>query len=655
MRLRLSVILLTTLATVSVFGGAAAPQSGTAGEGETAGWLRAGRKIPFPATGRRGSSGLQGSFDILSSTDDIRALEAWRDTVWVGTEGGLFAWALSSDTLLSCAGPAFTGITCIAVAGEELWVGGDAGISVRGRGRWRHYTKGRNRFFSHITDISTGERRVWISTWGNGAGCIEDDTLRIFTMADSLLDDRVSCTVEENPYTIWFGTASGVCRTDSFSWQSMRYGRKIPVGRVEDMIIDEGEELFIAVAGQGVSVYSYGRVRNFGPGLPSSDVMSLSLDGTGTVWAAGRRGASMWDGSGWTPARVPGLSLVSYDLLSADHDTEGRTFMGSSNGRVIALSREGFREKRIEGRFPENTVTGITGGGGSVWLTGREGVYRYDRAVTRYALPDPWFESMVSGLAVEGERGFWLATRLGILHYTGAGWEVYDRRNGLPTENFTDVVSAEGELWFSTFDSGVLRLTTDGWIHYTERQGLPGLGITGLVSDRNGTVWAADMSGSVARFTGGGWQTMELPGAGTAAEAAPADSFYADDPAIRFLRGSASDEAFSSSAVLGLDGSGRCMIALPEVLYIQTSAGWSSLESPLRAEGLRATALAGTLEGDIWVGSEEGVFVLAGGSWTRLDASSGLSSDHVTSIFQDGKAAVWIGTADGGITRYVKD
>lgn len=635
----------------------AAPGRGGAPEDGTAGWIDAGRKLYFPPGGTGAGRSLPGTFDIFTSPGGVTAVETWRDTVWVGTEGGLYAWALTPDTLLRCRGPAFTGITSIAVVGEGLWVGGDAGLSIRSGGRWRHYTSDRNRFLSRITGISQGERRVWISTWGRGAGFVEDDTLRIFTMADSLLDDRVTCVVEENPHTIWFGTASGVCRADSFSWQSMRYGSRIPVGRVEDMTIDEEGGLFIAVAGAGVALYSHGRVRTFGEadGLPSREVRSLSLDATGTVWAAGLSGVSVWEGSGWTPLRFPGISLRSFDLLSADHDPGGGSVLGSSAGSVLRLSRESLREKRIEDGLPEKTVIDIAGAGGGVWFAGRSAVYRYDGGMTEYPLPGPWFDSMVSGIEVGGASDVWLSTRLGILHYAGGGWEVYDRRNGLPTEHFTGVVSSGGELWFSTFDSGVLRLTGEGWVHYTERHGLPGSGITGLVADRSGAVWVSDGSGAVARFAGGDWDLLDLPSRAAGAGPSDADSSYAEDPAIRFLEGSSSGGAPGSGAVLGLDGSGRCLIVLPDMIFMQTPAGWSSLESPLRSRGLNATSVAGTVSGRIWIGSDDGAFVLEKGGWVHIGPASGLSGRYVNSIFEDASGAVWIATSGGGLTRFTPE
>jgi ligand-binding sensor domain-containing protein len=427
---------------------------------------------------------------------------------------------------------------------------------------------------------------------------------------------------------------------------------------VRDMILTEEGDLFVSVARQGVARYSLGRVSIYGPGqgLTDREIYQFGLDAAARVWAAGRGGLSTWDGSGWTPVRLEGAALGARDYTAVSHDPEGGTYLGSSDGVIIALTRDSFLERQLPAHGPERKIGLVAAGGGAVYLAGLKAVYRYDGEFTPIELPGSWFEGTVTGLLPERGGGLWLSTRFGILHYTGSVWEVFDRRQGLPTENFTCAAAGErGELWFGTFDRGVLRLTAEGWVHYRRTHGLPDERITSMAAGRPGTIWVSTVSGRVAGFNGKSWETLDIVEPSEPARPAlpPADSVLFDDPSVRLLPQQGSDLEGSFPPVIGIDGSGRCMFCTTEGVYFQSEAGWRLIDTPAVRSGVRPTALRGTIDGNIWLGtSGAGVFCLTGGEWLHVDSTTGLGSDNVLSIEEDRSGTVWIGTMDGGVTRY---
>jgi ligand-binding sensor domain-containing protein len=426
---------------------------------------------------------------------------------------------------------------------------------------------------------------------------------------------------------------------------------------VRDIVLTEEGGLFVSVARQGVAGYSLGRVKRYGPGqgLPDRDIYSFGLDAGGRVWACGRGGISTWDGSGWTPLRIEGIPLGGRDYTALAHDPEGGAYLGASDGSMIYLGRDSYMEKRLPSSGPERQISLIAGSGRSLYLAGRRAVYRYDGGFTPIGLPGSWFEGAVTGL-VPGQGGrLWLSTRFGILHHTGRGWEVFDRRQGLPTEHFTCAAAgSEGELWFGSFDSGVLRLTAGGWVHYRRKHGLPDERISSMIADRSGTVWVSTLSGKVASFDGEEWAVLDAVGTGADSRMIPAaDSIFMEDPSVRFLSSTGAKMAGTFPPVLGRDGSGRCMVCSPEGIFLQSEAGWRVLDTPLHRSGARPTALMGAIDGSIWLATRgEGVYVLADGRWLQVGRSGRLGSDHVLAVEQDASGVIWLGTRTGGVTRY---
>jgi len=627
-------------------------------EAEKGGWMVAGRTIRFAAleTARRPAAGR---LENYCSARMVRDLLSIGDTLWIGTEGGLFAYSMSRDSITFVPAPLPGSIEAVAIddAGS-LWVGGRNGLGIRLGTGWARYTDDANSFFSRIMDISPGEGRVWLATYGKGAGCIEGGDLTIYTRKDSLLDDRVLRVLEQENETVWFGTASGMCRADTLRWESMRFGSRLPIGSVNDILLDEEGNLFLAIARRGAAVYNLGRVRTYGlgRGLPERDIAGFSLDPLGKVWAAGRSGVSTFDGSAWTPYRLTSVPIGRYSFLSIHHGMDGECYLGTDEGTILVIGRETVREIALPQRFPENTVTRLRMFGKALWAIGVDRLYRLGDSGGIIEPPDEHFRGTMTDVwAGEGEE-VWVSSRFGLLRHDGSSWQVFDRRQGLPTEQFNRIVrDGEGHLWFGTYERGLLRLTGENWVHYSTGSGLPDDRIEDLVVDRNGEPWVLTATGGIARFHGERWEELTLPFEKPAVGPEP-DSVQAYEPFIRFISSADGGQAprdGSGACVLGLDGLGNCMVACDSGIYRFTGTSWQVIEPPEGVSSLGATALLGTARGAIWVGTEDrGIFIRSRGGWRRLGIEQGLGDDHIESLCEDASGNIWIGTRFGGLSRF---
>ncbi len=630
---------------------------------DTGGWISSGRVYPFV---ERGSSTLGVAGGVLTGFEPARkvnALYSLNDTLWIGTDGGLFAYDIMGDSLIAIDGPLFNTVTAVTADGDgALWVGSEAGLSIRREGIWRHYTAEERRVFQRIRDIVRGDGRMWIGTFGFGCAHIAGDTLTYYSREDSLLDDRVLSIIEEPRHSMLFGTSSGLCRADSFHWESLRYGYKIPLGPVEDIAYSEEGDIFLAVSRQGVVRYSLGRVRHYRSmdGLPSDDIHSFSLDQTGRIWAAGSSGLSIYDGSGWIPFRPPEIRLSGSNVLSIHHDVDDNCFIGTDDGTVYILSRGGVRTILLPQVFPGKRIKRFRMFGGEIWCLTEEGLYRLDEELTEVELPDGWYRGSMIDFTVPAPGELWIATRFGILYFSRGIWQIFDRRQGLPTEYFTSVaVDTRGVIWIGTFDRGVLEFDGRSWIHYTVEHGLPDNRIEDLAVDSAGRPWILTSGGKTARFIGATWEEMLLPvpDQHPVYDTHKPDTAGMLDPAIRYLRDAALPEAGLGSAAglcIGLDGMGNSVIGSKDRMYRFKESGWSIIDLPKGRESARPTAVCGTSRGELWLGTYgNGAFVLRRGVWHHVESISGLTGDHVLAIAEDAYGNVWLGTAFNGLNRFV--
>lgn len=625
-------------------------------------WIRTGRRYSLGALEGKWARPLPGRFSTTCSALEVRALAFRSDTLWIGTEGGLFAYSVSDNAVSAVTGPASLSVRSIAFdEGGALWVGSDDAISVRLRGSWKSYSKESLPFFGRIRCMVEGESRLWIGTYGNGCGYVIDDNLTVFGKQDSLLDERVLAIMEESPTTVYLGTASGLIEADTLGWKSLRYGSRLPIGPVNALAVDEDENLYLAVGGQGVAVSSFGRVRTFGTAqdLPGLDVRAFSLDPAGRVWAAGGSGVSIFNGSEWAPCAAAGMAAKRYHVLSMRHDDEGTCYLGTDDGTIVVVSRETSKEIAIPQVFAEARVPRIRLGSGGVWLIGGRSVYSWKGSFAKAATPPDLYADEMTDLVSTETGEIWATTRFGILHYTTHGWEVFDRKNGLSTEYFTRVArDPTGTLWFATFDGGVVTYAAGAWTTLGRESGLPADAIDDLALDPAGNPWVVTRGGEIAHFTQGTWARLRLPlHEQKGPDTTPAsDSLSQFDPAIRFLADAAGGPNGTGEAIaycIGFDRGGACLVGAPTGVYRLATTGWQSLDLPRSMAGSRPTAVLSTAKGEIWLGTAgKGVFVYRNGEWMRFGASSGLSDDYIRSLCEDQKGVLWIGTQFGGITRY---
>jgi ligand-binding sensor domain-containing protein len=626
-------------------------------------WLRSGQRHSLLSLERRWTRALPGRFSVLCSAKEVRALAVMDDTLWIGTEGGLFACRTKDTVIVPVSGPVSLSVRAIAVDDRgALWVGGDNGISVRSNGAWKWYPKESLPLFARVRCIVPGETRLWIGGYGNGCGYVVDDAITVLSAQDSLLDERVLSIAEENAGTVFFGTPSGLICADSLGWRSLRYGSRLPIGAVRDALFDEDGNLFLAIAGQGVAIYSFGRVRSFGAAgePPGAEVYAFSLDSTGRVWAAGASGISVFDGSEWTANAASGPASKKRRFLSIRHDIDGVCYAGTDDGRVLAILGEDVKELAVPQAFPESRVSRIRLCGGTVWLAAGSEVYAARDAFVKVAAPPAPYAGETTDIFAAEAGELWSTTRFGILHYTGRAWEVFDRKSGLPTEYFARVVKdPSGTVWFATFDGEIVTYAAGKWSVVGRESNLPAGAVVDLALDPAGNPWVVTRTGEVAHRVQGVWARMDLPRReNDAADTTRAvDTLRQLDPAIRFMSDAAPGSGSDSPAgeyCLGFDKGGNCLVGSSAGVYRLGATGWQFLELPRTLRGARATAVLGAAKGEVMLGTAGGgILVLRNGGWSRLGASNGLSDDYIRSLCEDQSGTIWIGTQYGGVTKYV--
>src|SRR5580704_3164469 len=253
----------------------------------------------------------------------------------------------------------------------------------------------------------------------------------------------------------------------------------------------------------------------------------------------------------------------------------------------------------------------------------------------------------------------WIATEGGIARFNGIDFTVFNREN-TPSITSDDVCcfaqDSSGSLWIGTAD-GLLRYSAGIFRRYSTTDGLPSGGIKSLAAGDNGALLILTGDG-ISSFDGRTFPSVSLPGRAIASAMAPAVDgsiwIASSSGVFQYEHGRIRPQSHSSTFLLGdIEGIG----VLPNHgLWLRTGTSLTLLQNghqrTLQAgSDIPATRIQSVLagsRGDLWIGTNKGLFVLdQSGGHPQLQPTLGSSS--VLSIFQDIEGDLWVGTETSGL------
>jgi signal transduction histidine kinase/ligand-binding sensor domain-containing protein len=253
----------------------------------------------------------------------------------------------------------------------------------------------------------------------------------------------------------------------------------------------------------------------------------------------------------------------------------------------------------------------------------------------------------------------WIATEGGIARFNGIDFKVFNHEN-TPSIASDDICcftqDSAGSLWIGTAD-GLLQYAAGIFRRYSTTDGLPSSGISSLAAGDDGALLILTGNG-ISNFDGRNFSSVSLPG-----PAIPSAMVRADDSSIwiastsgvfQYEHGRLRPQSRSAALAIGdIEGIG----VLPDSgLWLRTGTSLILLQNghqrTLQAgSDIPATRIQSVLagsHGDLWIGTNEGLFVLDKSS-NHPQLQPALGSSSILSTFQDIEGDLWVGTETSGL------
>ena len=344
-----------------------------------------------------------------------------------------------------------------------------------------------------------------------------------------------------------------------------------------------------------------------------------AVDGSGTPWIFGQRGAIWRTEGGWHRLDTQRTSPQFIAMLpDSNHNfwalTSGNLWR-VENGRVSPVSNQPLSTT------PRGFTSAVADVDGSLVIGSQSGLYRFrDNIFTRITADNTGSPLGVSCFQLAQSNEWWVCCQEGLLHRRNADWE----QLALPFQASQAVAllrDAEGGIWVGT-KQGLFRYSSGRWSEMSARDVGNPINVLSLATDRQNHVWVGTSDGL----------------------------FCLRSKLVRTLVSNAHTGRQTITSLASTDRTNVIAGSLNDGLLLVGKKELTPLKHLGLPPGIMISALGVDKMGDLWVGSLGNHLFHLGveGCTTFTEASkSPYSAQDISAILNADTNQVWIGTWQG--------
>lgn len=453
--------------------------------------------------------------------------------------------------------------------------------------------------------------------------------------------------------TGWLGTAPSVRAQQDLTWTYYTNGAQV------NDIAQDGTTLWIATNGGLVQFDTSTEQKTFynvgNSALTENDILSVVVDADGTVWAGTDGGGLvMYDGSSWKRFDNSNSIIPSNVIRDLKVDANGTIWAALYNDTAFddeaGILRINTQSGQVDFSIIELNAAGSSSNSvasvaidsnGIIWAgTDGNGLMKYDNGTRTFFTSDnsslPANNEIID-ILVAPDNTVWLATDLGdLVHFNGTDtFTVYDpNSSGLPHRAVSLDMDAGGTLWIATDGAGLATFDGSTFSQYmADTNGMYDNTMHKVFLSDAGAVWAGMEKHGLAQF---------------------------DVQGSAWTRYSTSNSGLPQGVEIGEmlhDSQGNLWITTdPETgVFRYDGTNWSTFNtgnSNLHDD--RVNQLVEDQNGNIWMGTDYGISVYDGSSWTTQNGYLDLSINYsaLEDMTVDADNNIWIAPGYSGIIKY---
>ena len=511
---------------------------------------------------------------------------------------------------------------------------------------------------------------IVLATLCPATGGAQQYSFQNYGVDQGLADLAVRALYQDARGFLWLSTENGVFRYDGERFRAFGQADGLPVSNAA--VFGEAPDGSLLVGGK-FGLYQRLQADNRFRQVPmpgASQVMwgaGIQFDGRGVTYIATDIGLMELTGSQSSasfqlrlidgPAHTGSSS--AYGLLA-----ENSSVWWGCGSEICFLADGGATVFGPSSGLPAGSWRGITReGNGDMWVQSVEGRVAVLRKETgRFQLADlPQLAGFGPRGLIKADTGGHIIIPVddGLAIRKDGRWQLVGRAAGLRGPVYAALQDREGTLWLGLGGHGLVKWLGYGqWEYFNSDSGLGSDLAYGVTPAGDGAYWAATDAGLfLGRQTSTGWAWKRQATLGDL----PIHSVLPDGHGKLWLgtegQGAArmdvktgQVEWFRAAQGLTAQNPYTIMIDRKNRIWAASMSGLFVSDGPTPrfrlVDGLPATFCLAVVEapnGDIWAGTQGGLFQLSAGRWNRFTTADGLSNNEVLSLAAGTNGDIWVG------------
>jgi len=492
----------------------------------------------------------------------------------------------------------------------------------------------------------------------------------VWTTEEGLPQNSVNAIVRTRDGYLWLATFGGLVRFDGLRFTIFNTSNTPGLKSDRLATLCEGQAGNLWIGGESGELLmslqaGVARAYTTADGFLGGLVQCLHEDREGTLWVGTSKGLARFQAGRFTSfTEENGLPGQSVRAIGEDRA-----------GRLFLVTPAAFAELR-DGQFivhtPPDELASQTrlyaGGDGRIWLRTKRGLASYGAGrFSVYPLPADLAAQRADALLVDRAGDVWLSfsesntlARLNAATGSVARYAppVKLRMNYLSAS----LLDREGNLWLGSLGGGLHRFKPRKVTAYTTEHGLPHNDINAFAGDGAGGVWISTLGGLAhfqdGRFSAyGARQGLRSGGVQGLLRDHSGTLWFSNDGLASFKDGvfTRHDDwpelAGQRINTFAEDSEGNLWIGTGEGLRRLRDGKVTVLR---QADGLAHDALRYILparDGSLWLGTVGGLSHLRAGRFTNYTTKEGLANNLIRCLLEEPDGTLWIGSYGGGLTR----
>lgn len=502
--------------------------------------------------------------------------------------------------------------------------------------------------------------KIWVGTvdglnWYDGSRFVTFHKSQ--NDSTSLANNHVYSLCTDRKGTVWVGTLTGLSRYNivgnNFTNYSLPENRSVQVFAIEEL--EEKEQLLL---GTNVGLVLFdketGRMKVL-PHLNGKSVLSICRMNDGVLLGTSAGAYFYYTRNGNVTQQLPQLKNEVISGIIYDPGTKYTWLSSLSNGVYCVDNnfqiKKHYNRESTQGRLAADAVRTLQqDNAGRIWIGTTDALFilspetdLFEKFSFSYDDPTSLGHNSVRSILKDDQGGMWIGTYYGGLNYyhpmapAFGIWQHSENRNSLSDNVISCIVeeTGTGNLWIGTNDGGLnyydrSRGVFSAWRAGTDSRSLKSNNVKCVFTGENGTVYVGTHNGGLSRLDTRTGQVENYTFPGTV-------------PLV-------------NSCYSLLDGKdGTLWVGAMGGLYrFHKTTKQLELHPLAKAHPKLKNVLITTLYRDskerVWIGTEESLFLYAGGQLKELyDHTTGhpLGLIQAYCVQEDSRHGIWVGSLAG--------